>query len=67
VLINAVRRGKVASLPAPQPPAYGPHGRPRDPGPALFSRPAAVFGLFVPVILIMLFVLYVGSRVTSQG
>jgi len=56
VLINAARRGRVASLPAPQPPPYGPHGRPRDPGPPLFARPIALIGLAIPVLVLMLLI-----------
>jgi hypothetical protein len=56
VLINAVRRGKVASLPAPRPPAQGPHRRPLDPGATLFARPTAVIGMAIPAFLIVLVV-----------
>ncbi len=65
VLINLARRGKVASLPPPRPPAQGPHRRPLDPGPALFARPIAVLGLFVPVLLVMLVVGYVAVRAAT--
>src|SRR6266545_3249169 len=51
VLINVIRRGKVANLPAPRPPAQGPHGRPMDPGAPLMTRPAALVGLFIPALL----------------
>jgi hypothetical protein len=58
VLVNAARRGKVATLDAPRPPAHGPSGRPMDPGAPLLARPSALIGLAIPVVLIMLVVFY---------
>jgi hypothetical protein len=56
VLINLARRGTVAKLPPPQPPAQGPSRRPMDPGQPLLTRPAAIIGLAIPVVLLMAFV-----------
>jgi hypothetical protein len=56
VLMNLVRRGKVAALPPPQQPPYGAFGRPLDPGPALLARPMTIIGLGIPVALIILLV-----------
>ena len=66
VLINVIRRGKVANLPAPRPPAQGPHGRPMDPGAPLMTRPAALVGLFIPVFLVMLVVFLVAWQAVSH-
>jgi hypothetical protein len=59
VLINLARRGTVANLPAPRPPAYGPSRRPLDPGDPLLARPAALIGLAIPVVLLMALVFLV--------
>ena len=56
VLINLTRRGKVAHLPPPSPPAGGPHGRPLDPGSPLLTRPHALIGLAVPIIAVIVIV-----------
>jgi hypothetical protein len=56
VLINVARRGKVANLQPPRPPAHGPSGRPMDPGAPLLTRPAALIGLSIPLFLLVLFV-----------
>jgi hypothetical protein len=53
VLMNVVRRGKVANLPAPQPNPWGPSRPPMDPGPRLLARPMTIIGLGVPVALII--------------
>ena len=66
VLLNLIRRGKVASLAPPRPPAYGPSGRPMDPGSPLLTRPSALIGLGIPFALILLVVFYVAWRVTSH-
>jgi hypothetical protein len=65
VLINAARRGKVAKLPAPQRPPYGPSGQPMDPGAPLFARPSALIGLGIPVLLIMLLVFFIAMRAST--
>jgi hypothetical protein len=56
VLINVIRRGKVASLPAPTPPPTGPSRQPMDPGPPLMARPMALIGLAIPVVVILLII-----------
>jgi hypothetical protein len=63
VLINLVRRGKVASLPEPQPYPYGQNGTPADPGPALLARPGTLVGLIIPVALfaVLLFAIVAAS------
>ncbi len=53
VLINLIRRGKVATLPAPQRSPFGSSGVPLDPGPPLLSRPTAIIGLAVPFALVI--------------
>jgi hypothetical protein len=64
VLINLVKRDKVASLPAPQPSPTGGSRPPMDPGPPLLARPMAIIGLAIPLVLIVLiFVL----ALTSNG
>ena len=65
VLINAARRGKVANLPAPQRPPYGPSGRPMNPGAPLFARPSALIGLGIPVLLIMLLIFVIAVQAAS--
>ncbi|MCW2884139.1 MAG: hypothetical protein QOE54_4454 [Streptosporangiaceae bacterium] len=57
VLINLARRGKVANLPAPQPPPSGDHRRPMDPGAPLLARPSALIGLAIPFVLLVLFII----------
>jgi hypothetical protein len=56
VLMNIARRGKVASLPAPQPNPYGPSRPPMEPGPRLLQRPMTIIGLGIPFALIILLV-----------
>jgi hypothetical protein len=56
VLMNIARRGKVASLPAPQPNPYGPSRAPMEPGPRLLQRPMTIIGLGIPFALIILLV-----------
>ena len=65
VLINVIRRGKVANLPAPQRPPHGPSGRPMEPGAPLLARPSALIGLGIPVLLVMLLVFVIALRATS--
>jgi hypothetical protein len=57
VVINLVRRGTVAALPAPQPAPNGQSRPPADPGPPLLARPAALIGLAIPLVLFLLFIL----------
>jgi hypothetical protein len=57
VLINLVRRGRVANLGAPQPNPYGPSRPPMDPGPRLLQRPMTIIGLAVPFALVVLIAL----------
>jgi hypothetical protein len=61
VLINVVRRGKVAALPAPHPNPYAPSRPPMDAGPRLFERPMTWFGLAIPVALFILLVLLIAQ------
>ena len=62
VLINLIRRGKVANLPAPQPAPNGQSRQPMDPGPALLARPMTLIGLAIPfAIFILLVVLIIAS------
>jgi len=65
ILINLFRRGKVASLPAPQPNPNGRSQRPADPGPPLLARPGAIVGLLIPVALLVIFIAAVASSSTS--
>ena len=66
LLINLARHGKVANLQPPRPPARGPYGRPMNPGQPLFARPAALIGLGIPVLLIMVVIFFiVMAAVTS--
>lgn len=57
VLINLVRRGKVANLPAPMPPPDGRHGQPLDPGNPLYARAQFWIGLCIPFAVIFLIIL----------
>jgi hypothetical protein len=65
LLINVARRGKVASLEPPRPPAHGPSGRPMDPGGPLFTRTGALIGLFIPIVLIMLLVFLIAYQAVT--
>ena len=65
VLINLVRRGVVAKLPAPMPPPSGEHGRPMDPGAPLLARPTALIGLAIPFVALLL--LIVLAAASSSG
>ncbi|WP_221321041.1 hypothetical protein [Actinoplanes sp. L3-i22] len=56
VLMNLIRRGKIANLPAPQPNPYGTSHPPADPGPRLLERPLTWLGLVIPFALIALIV-----------
>lgn len=57
VVINLVRRGKVADLPAPVPPPNGPSQHPMDPGKPLLARPQAIIGLALPGTVFVLFLI----------
>jgi hypothetical protein len=58
VLVNLARRGKVAQLAPPMPPPDGsPHRTPADPGAPLLSRPIAIIGAAIPLVLLVLIVL----------
>ena len=56
VLINLVKRGKVANLPAPRPAPNGQSRQPMDPGPPLLARPMTIIGLAIPFALFLLLV-----------
>ena len=59
VLINLLRRGKVANLPAPQPLPGVPSRAPLDPGAPLLARPSAIIGLAIPFVLFMLLIVLI--------
>ena len=61
VLINLLRRGRVAHLAAPRPHPYAPSRPPLDPGPRLLQRPLTIVGLAVPFALVMLLILLAGQ------
>jgi hypothetical protein len=56
VLINLVRRDRVASLAPPQASPTGGSRQPMDPGPPLMARSMAIIGLSIPVVLFLLIV-----------
>jgi hypothetical protein len=56
VLINLVRRDRVANLAPPQASPTGGSRQPMDPGPPLLTRPMAIIGLSIPVVLFLLIV-----------
>jgi hypothetical protein len=56
VLMNLIRRGKVAALAPPQPNPYGTSHPPADPGPRLLERPLTWVGLVIPFALVALIV-----------
>jgi hypothetical protein len=60
VLMNILRRGKVANLPAPQPNPYAPSRPPMDPGLRLLQRPMTIVGLGIPFALIIVFAVLIG-------
>jgi hypothetical protein len=62
VLINLVRRSRVASLPAPHPNPYAPSRPPMDPGPRLLERPMTWLGLCIPFGLAFLLFLLIVTR-----
>jgi hypothetical protein len=59
VLINLVRRSRVAGLPAPRALPDGQSRPPMDPGPPLLARPSAIIGLAVPFLLILLLIVII--------
>ena len=61
VLINLVRRNKVAKLPPPQPNPFGPSRPPMNPGKRLLARPMTWFGLCVPLVVLGLILIAVFS------
>jgi hypothetical protein len=67
VLINLVKRGKVADLPAPQPGPNSQGRRPRDPNPALLARPMALIGLCIPVGLILLIIILITASAMASS
>ena len=56
VLVNLLRRAKVAELAPPQPNPYGPSRPPMDPGPRLLHRPMSWAGIAIGVGLFSLLV-----------
>jgi hypothetical protein len=64
VLINMVKRGRVARLAQP---AYSSGtGTPMSPGRPLFARPMAIVGIVIPVVVVAI-VAFAGSRDTSES
>ncbi|GIF14000.1 hypothetical protein [Actinoplanes teichomyceticus] len=51
VLMNLIRRGRVAKLATPQPNPYAPSRPPMDPGPRLLERPMTWIGIMIPIVL----------------
>jgi hypothetical protein len=56
VLVNLIKRGKVARLPAPQPNPFGPSRPPMNPGPRLLARPMTWLGLCIPIVVLGIFI-----------
>ncbi|GAA2481443.1 hypothetical protein [Winogradskya humida] len=56
VLINLVKRGKVANLGVPQPNPFGPSRPPMNPGKRLLLRPMTIIGLAIPVALLIVLI-----------
>jgi hypothetical protein len=61
VVLNVIRRGKVARLTPPQPNPFGPSRRPMDPGPRLLQRPMTWIGVAIPVAVLALIIVVAGS------
>ena len=59
LLMNISARGKVASLPAPQPRMDGRGQRPLDPGAPVFQRPGAY--VYPALITFLLFLIIIGN------
>jgi hypothetical protein len=62
VVLNLVRRGRVAALPAPHPNPYAPSRPPTDAGPRLLERPMTWAGLSIPIAALVLPILAVATR-----
>ncbi|MFI1991705.1 hypothetical protein [Actinoplanes sp. NPDC020271] len=62
VLMNLIRRGKVADLAPPQPNPYGTSHPPADPGPRLLERPLTWAGLVIPFALVALIIFIATSN-----
>jgi hypothetical protein len=56
VLINVIRRAKVAKLAPPQPNPYAPSRPPMDPGKSLMARPMTWIGLVIPLAVLALII-----------
>jgi hypothetical protein len=61
VLINLVRRGKVAKLAPPQPNPFGPSRPPMNPGRRLLARPMTWIGLAIPLAVLALLITAIAS------
>lgn len=61
VVLNLVRRGKVARLTPPQPNPFGPSRPPMDPGPRLLQRPLTWIGAAIPVAVLALIIVVASS------
>jgi hypothetical protein len=61
VIINLVRRNRVANLAPPQPNPFGPSRQPMNPGPRLLARPMSWLGLAVPVVILGLVILAIAN------
>jgi len=62
VLINLLRRGRVARLDPPQPAPYATSRPPLDPGDPLYARPMAIIGAAIPVVLALVLVIVATSN-----
>jgi len=63
VVLNLIRHGKVAGLPAPQPAPNGNSRPPMDPGPPLLARPMTIIGLMIPfaVVVVLIVAIVAGN------
>ena len=61
VLINLIRRGKVAKLAPPQPNPFGPSRPPMNPGKRLLARPMTWIGLCIPIVVLGLFIFAIST------
>ena len=62
LIINLVRRGKVANLPAPQPNPYGPSRRPMDPGRPVLARPMSYASPALTLIVLLVIAVVDAAR-----
>jgi len=62
ILVNLVRRSKVAKLAPPQPNPYGPSRAPMDPGKPLLARPMAWAGLAIPFVILIILIAAASSN-----